>query len=155
MKKYEEEKTFYWRMKNAFVNILVHKQGEDDVVKKQNEWVIRTIRKNYDSEKIFVLFEILSERGEELRVEAIKTFVSLNKSFEMFSKLTLEPNHWGGSGSMVPYMQARVKYYESLLPIFTGLDFLQHKKLIQDNIEVWKRRLEKEEIDEIMEERFL
>lgn len=151
----EREKTFYWRMKNTFVNILVHKQGEDDIVKKQNEWVIRTIRKNYDNEKIFVLFEILSERGTELRVEAIKTFVSLNQSFEVFSKLTLEPNHWGGSGSMVPYMQARVKYYESLLPIFTGLDFLQHKKLIQDNIEVWKRRIEKEEIDEIMEERFL
>ncbi|GAB6108268.1 TniB family NTP-binding protein [Fusibacter bizertensis] len=151
----EREKNFYWKMKNPFVNILIHKQGEDDIVKRQHEWVTHTIRNNYDSEKIFLLFEILSELGEELRVEAIKTFVSLNKSFDIFSKLRLEPNHWGGSGSMVPYMQARVKYYESLLPFFTGLDFLQHKKLIQDNIEVWKRRIEKEEIDEIMEERFL
>lgn len=142
-------------MKNPFVNILFHKQGEDDIVKRQYEWVTHTIRNNYDSEKILLLFEILSEMGEKLRVEAIKTFVSLNKSFDIFSKLRLEPNQWGGLGSMVPYMQARVKYYESLLSIFTGLDFLQHKKLIQDNIEMWKRRIEKEEIDEIMEERFL
>ena len=151
----EREKNFYWRIKNKFVNILAHKQGEYDIVKQQKEWIIHTIHKNYNSKKIFMLFEILSEIGVELRVEAIKTFMSLNKSFEVFSKLTLEPNHWGGSGSMVPYMQDRVKYFESLLPIFTGLDFLQHKKLIQDKIEVWKRRIEKEEIDEIMEERFL
>lgn len=151
----EREKNFYWRMKNKFVNILVHKQGEDDIVKKQNEWIIHTIRKKVNNEKNFAIFEIISEREAELRVKAIKTFVSLNKSFDVFSKLTLEPDHWKVSGSMVPHIQDRVKYYESLLPIFMGLEFLQHKKLIQEKIEMLKKRIKEEEIDEIMKERFL
>lgn len=149
------ERNFYWRVKNAFANILVNKQGIDDIGKKQKEWVVNIIRNNHNNEKIVLLFEILSEKSEALRAEAVKTFVSMNKCFEIFSRLMLEPNHWGGSGSMVPYMQARVKFYESLLPIFTGLNFLKHKKLIQEKIEEWKRRIEREEIREIMEARYL
>lgn len=151
---YKNEKISSLRTKNKFLSILNYKEEDSLIANRQGEWIKHTIHKNYDTNKIIFLFDILSEMSVEVRVEALKFFVSINNSFEVFSKLPLESNQCGGLGSMVPYMQAKVKYYELLLPIFSGLTFLQHKKLIQYNIDMWKKMIAREEIDEIMEKRF-
>lgn len=52
---------------------------------------------------------------------------------------------------MVPCMQGRVKFYESLLSYCTGVDLLKHKQYIQENIRRWKKRIEQQEIQELME----
>lgn len=55
---------------------------------------------------------------------------------------------------MLPYMEQRIRFYESLLPNFTGLALLKHKNLLIEGIEMWKRRIERQQIDEILEERY-
>lgn len=153
---YELEKIddiFKRRVTTFFKNILLHESKEQNKANNQINWLKHIITENYDNEKVITVFEFISELAPDIRKELIVHFIHLNKDYELFKKLQLEPNHWGGTGSMVPYMQERINYYESLLPLFTGLELLRHKNLITENIQVWKRRIEKEQIDEILEER--
>lgn len=148
----EKNEYYRWRVKEEFKNLLVHEQGKDLRNERKEEWALQTIeRYNEDNKKMIALFEALSELGTCIREKAIAKFVQYNKDYEIFTKLSLEPNHWGGTGSMVPCMQGRVKFYESLLSYFTGVDLLKHKQYIQENIRRWKKRIEQQEIQELME----
>lgn len=148
----DKDQLYIWRSKYAFGNLLLHQEKEEEKANRQREWIFHIISENYNNDKIFTIFEMLSELGGNIRKDSIVLFVSLNKDFSIFKKLSLEPNHWGGTGSMIPYMQQRIEYYNSLLPYFTGIELLQHKKLIKENINVWQRRIEQEQVDEIFEE---
>jgi deoxyhypusine synthase len=148
----DKEEIYIWSSKYALSKLLLHQEKEEEKANRQREWIFHIISENCNNNKIFTIFEILSELGEDIRKDSVILFVSLNKDFSIFKKLSLESNHWGGLGSMIPYMQQRVEYYNSLLPYFTGMELLKHKKLIKENINVWKRRIEQEQIDEIFEE---
>ena len=143
---------YRWRAKEEFRDILIHEQGKELRNKRKDDWILQTVeRYNDDNKKMIALFEALSELGTAIREKAIAKFVQYNKDYEIFTELSLEPNHWGGTGSMIPCMQGRVKFYESLLPYFTGVELLRHKQYIQENIRRWKRRIEDQEIHELME----
>lgn len=153
---YELEKSddiYKWRLGSFFKNILLHEEKEQDKANNQVSWLKHIISDNCTDEKVVDIFEFISELGPDVRKECIVHFIQLNKDYELFKKLELEPNHWGGIGSMIPYMEERIRFYGSLLPYFTGLELLKHKKFLLENIEMWKRRIEKEQIDEILEER--
>jgi hypothetical protein len=153
---YELEKVddFYkWSLKIFFRNILLHRENEQEKMNNQTNWLIHIISDNCKDEKIVSIFDFISELGPDVRKECVVHFIKLNKDYEMFEKLELESNYWGGEGSMIPYMEQRIRFYKSLLPYFTGLELLKHKKLLLENIEMWKRRIEKEQIKEILEER--
>ncbi|HEL5755222.1 TPA: hypothetical protein UOP39_003135, partial [Clostridioides difficile] len=128
---------------------------EKEQVKANNQisWLKHIIFDNCKNEKIISIFSLISELRADIRRECIIYFIQLNKDYDIFNRLELEPNHWGGTGSMIPYMEQRIKFYESLMTYFTGIELLKHKKHIIENIEIWKRRIEKEEIEEILEER--
>lgn len=141
-----------WRTKYKFKNILVYEQGNDLRNERKDEWILQTIERfNDDGMKMIGLFEVLSELGTGIREKAIVMFIRFNKDYELFKELSLEPNHWGGTGSMLPCMQGRVKFYESLLPYFTGIDLLKHKQYIQESIRRWKKMIEQQEVKELME----
>lgn len=143
---------YRWRSKEEFRNILVHEQGRGTRNERKDSWVLLTVeRYNKDNKKMIALFEALSELGTNIREKAVAKFVQYNTDYEIFKELSLEPNHWGGTGSMVPCMQGRVKFYESLLPYLTGIDLLKHKQYILETIRRWKNRIEQQEIQELME----
>lgn len=148
----EKNEYYKWRAKDIFQNILVYEQGKKLRNARKDEWVLYTIERfNKNSRKMIGLFEALSELGTDIREKAVAKFIQYNKDYDIFTELSLEPNHWGGTGSMIPCMQERVKYFESLLPYFTGVDLLRHKQYIQENIRRWKRMIEQQEIQELME----
>lgn len=152
-----EKKEYYrWQSKSKFKNLLVYEQKKVIINERKDEWVLKTVeRYNNDYKKMIVLFEALSELGTDIRKKALAMFVQNNKDYENFTKLSLELNHWGGFGSMVPCMQERVIFLESLLPYLTGIDLLKHKKYIQDRIRQWKSRIEQQEIQELMESLYI
>lgn len=148
----EKNGSYIWEIEKIFKNILMHEQGKNLRNERKDEWILQTIGRFYaDDKKMIALFEILSELSTDIREKAVAKFIHYNKNFDVFTELSLEPNHWGGTGSMIPCMQGRVKFYESLLPYFTGVDLLKHKQLIQDNIRRWKKMIEKQEVDELIE----
>ena len=87
----------------------------------------------------------MTELGTDIREKAVALFVQCNNDYELFTRLSLEPNHWGGTGSMIPCMQGRVKFYEALLSYFTGIHLLRHKQYILENIRRWKSMIEQQE----------
>ncbi|MFL8709517.1 hypothetical protein Q3304_02060 [Clostridioides sp. GD02377] len=153
---YELEKSsdiYKWNLKSFFTSILACEEKEQVKANNQISWLKHIIFDNCKNEKIISIFSLISELRADIRRECIIYFIQLNKDYDIFNRLELEPNHWGGTGSMIPYMEQRIKFYESLMTYFTGIELLKHKKHIIENIEIWKRRIEKEEIEEILEER--
>lgn len=80
---------------------------------------------------------------------AIKTFLSKNKDFDIFKKLSISSHSWFSVGSLVPAFQKEINFYESLIPILSGIDFLEHKKLIKERIERLEISVEREKIEQI------
>lgn len=119
--------------------------------KNQDEWIEHTIKQHYqDERRMYVLFSAIADHGPDRRRNALKKFLELNSDYEIFEKLPLEAPSWGGWGSMIPYMQQRIAYLSSLLPLLAGLKFLKHKQKIIKDIEIWKSWIKREEIEELL-----
>ena len=99
---------------------------------------------------MYELFKAISDDGETRRRNALKCFLEMNNDYELFKQLPLEASVWGGFGSMIPHMQQRIDYLSSLLPMLAGLDFLQHKQKVMNDIELWRSRIKREEIEELL-----
>ena len=81
----------------------------------------------------------------------MKKLLGLNNEYSFFEDLPLEASHWGGCGSMIPYMQKRITYLTSILPMLSGLDYLKHKQRVERDIEIWRNRIRYEEIEELLD----
>lgn len=143
---------FYNLLKNkhlfVFTNLM---KKRDDVLVKQNQflWLEHIIMENAFSDSIYLIFDFISTLDEEVKMLAIKTFLSKNKDFDIFKKLSISSHSWFSVGSLVPAFQKEIDFYESLIPILSGIDFLEHKKLIKERIERLKISVEREKIEQI------
>ena len=81
----------------------------------------------------------------------IEVFCSCNDDFELFKALPLTPMSSSWSGSAVPMYSSWGTHLESLLPLFPGLKFLKHKKLVEERIESLHKKIIQEEISDILE----
>lgn len=123
---------FYNLLKNkhlfVFTNLM---KQRDDVLVKQNQflWLEHIIVENAFSDSIYLIFDFISTLDEEVKMLAIKTFLSKNKDFDIFKKLSISSHSWFSVGSLVPAFQKEIDFYESLIPILSGIYFLEHKKL--------------------------
>lgn len=87
-----------------------------------------------------------------LDVSDITSFMlAINANPDVFERLSLEPSHWGGIGSMIPDMQERIEYLRSLLPLVSGIKYLKQKQRIESEIGCWKERIHSEEVRELLE----
>ena len=133
------------------VYLLLHKAKDDTIAERQDEWIRYTIvRYNSDKNRMYGLFEAISDHSEDRRRQALTTLLSLSCDYDLFEDLPLEASHWGGTGSMIPYMQARITYLTTLLPLLSGLDFLKHRQRVKKDIETWQNRIKQEEINELV-----
>lgn len=101
---------------------------------------------------MYELFSAIEELPQERRKRAVEKFLSLNVDPDAFEKLPLESPIWGGWGSSIPYMEARIDYLSSLLPSVSGLTYLGQKQRIERDIENWKERIRSEEVRELLDD---
>ena len=99
---------------------------------------------------MYCLFSIISKLGIERKKEYILLFLEKNPLFEDFEGLPLTPTFCSWSGSAVPMYSAWIEFLESLLPSFIGLKWIKHKNHIETQIGYLKKRIESEQIDEIL-----
>lgn len=137
----------------TMIGQLLHSEdGEDVIGQRQGEWIEHTIQSFYqDKQRMYNLFSAIEEHKREQRTVALRKFLEQTDDYELFEELPLEPSHWGGWGSMIPYMQERITYLTSLLPMLSGLKFLKHKQKVQNDIDIWRARIKREEIKELLE----
>lgn len=148
----EECNEFYyeWRLEDVFGEILSHGQEDDELIKRQEMWVMHTIEMYKDSPQIILLFRALASREVSLKKHAFQKFLSLNDDYELFEKLPLDTDHWGGMvEEIIPDLQRRISFLESLMEDVQGIRFIQHAKRIRNRIDMWKSRIKAEEREEI------
>ena len=97
---------------------------------------------------MYVLFDALSVHNADRRREALKHLVSKNSSFDVFKGLPLESSFWDAT---VSTMSDRINYLSTLLPLFSGIKYLDHKKRIEQEVVIWEQRIRNEEIAELLE----
>ena len=152
----KREQSMYWLYRSPLSIILQNERNHQEIIAKQDLWIKHTIeRYSHDGERMYELFSAIEELPCERRKEAVKKFLSLNADPDIFEQLPLESSHWGGSGSMIPYMQERIDYLSSLLPLVFGIKYLKQKQRIEREIEAWKDRIHSEEIRELLESWYL
>ena len=133
---------------NTVVGQLLYGQ-EQSVYERQELWIKRQIElHSADSERMYVLFDALSVHTAERRRNALKILVSKNYSFDLFKNIPLESSSWDVT---VSSMNDRINYLKTLLPLFSGLKYLDHKTRIEQDIRIWEERIKNEEISELLE----
>lgn len=102
--RYDMKKTLKYIFSNSKINYKKEEKVLIDLIKKYHN----------NNEAIVILFDVISERSVECRLECIDTFVSLNKDINIFKKLQLEPSSWSWSGSEVPILEERRLFFVKL-----------------------------------------
>ena len=132
--------------------LLLHKREYSaKIVERQDAWILHTIELHaMDSTRMHYFFGAISESSTARRRKALEKFLKLNDDYAVFENLPLEGPGVGGWGSMIPYMQTRIDYLESLKPLFTGVKFLKHRQRIEQGIASWKAQIKQTEIHELL-----
>ena len=148
----KQKELVYWRYWLPVNMMLHHEASHQELVVRQDLWMEHVIEKySHDKDRMRLLFTAIEELSCERRRKAVEKFLSLNADPEAFERLPLESSHWGGIGSMIPYMQERIEYLRSLLPLVSGLKYLKQKQRIEREIGCWKERIHSEEVCELLE----
>lgn len=142
-------KSMYWTP----VGMMLHKEAKHKkAIERQDRWIEHTIEKySFDKERMYQLFSAIVDLPCERRKKAVEKFLSLNSDPVVFEELPLEPSGWGGFGSMIPYMQKRIDYLSSLLQLVSKTEYLRQRLRIEIEIERWRKRINDEEVDELLE----
>lgn len=148
----KREDLTYWVYRSPVKMMLHHNASHQEIVVKQDLWMQHIIEKyGHDQDRMCLLFTAIEELSCERRRNAVEKFLALNADPDVFERLPLEPSHWGGTGSMIPYMQERIEYLRSLLPLVSGIKYLKQKQRIEREIDRWKERIRSEEVRELLE----
>lgn len=132
-------------------SVLLPIQNEQNLLGRQDEWIQQCIQRfSNDETKMYCLFSVISKLKIERKKEYVLLFLENNPLFEDFKRIPLTPTSWSWSGSAVPMYSAWIEFLESLLPSFMGLKWIRHKNYIETQIGYLKKRIESEQIDEIL-----
>ncbi len=136
----------------AFFILEQGKQGAD-LIRKRQEQLLGELVEFRHADVTFMrhLFEVISNFSEGRRRPLISLFLARNASFEAFRGLRLEPNHWDWSGSRVSVLQARIDFFESLLPLLNTVRLLEHRRFIEYKIQGLREDVEREKKENFVE----
>ena len=138
-----------WRVIEAFRKMLTNYTNDTVVLAHQEDWLFHIITDNAFDERIKEIFKIVCGLNEDFRKKAIQVFLDCNHDFESFRVLSILPDHWSGTGSLIPAYQRQIDYLESLFPLVSGIQYLKHKALIREKIELLKQMIKRDEVTEI------
>lgn len=132
-----------YQLKNFF--ILTESTDNETLWKKQDTLLITLLNEQLN-EINFVqfIFHLITNFSYKRRSLFVKYFIQNNENFEHFKKLLLESDYSSAIGSWVPVYQKKVEYFESLIPLFNGVDFLPHKQYIEQRIKTLKQQIKEE-----------
>ena len=128
-------------------------EHHSEIIRRQDQALARLIeRRQNEFDFVQFLFDAICEAcSPDRRRSFLASFLSVNKRFEDFERLSIELQSRSTSGSWVPVYQARMDYLESLLPLLNSAVLLRHKRYIETEIEGWRSRIEHEKKKDFMQ----
>lgn len=132
-------KTFFQRGGN-------NGEAEGERRNRQDAYLMHLIEnRSDDADFMKYLFALISYFSPGRRRMFLERLVQRNRSVDLFTRLPLEPSCWSGTdGSLVPVLQERVDFWESLLPLMNTVDLLKHKQHAECHIQMLRSRIEEE-----------
>lgn len=131
--------------------LLSHSDTKNALIGKQDIWVRHYIESNCLNQwKMKFLFEAISNLSMVWLRTYIAVFCAHNPDYEIFKHLPLTPRFSSCFGSLVPMYSSRVDFLRTLLPLFPGLQFIRHKKRVEDLISDYQKAIHEEEISDIL-----
>jgi len=97
-----------------------------------------------DRSQMPFVFGIASSLAPEHRRQLIELFLELNENVEDFNRLPLEPSSSLWRGSAVPMLQNRSEFLESLVPLCSTLQRLDHRAVLEKRIAALREEVESE-----------
>ena len=148
---FEKEKSDYARSFN-YVNAFFRQDDESfgseckpTVTERMETFISEYIQTHHqDRQRMIFIFDVITECFPAKRLHFLKLFLLLNQDYETFERLAIQPNSWGGEGSLVPVFEKKIEFLESILPLVSSVKFLKHKLHINNLILEWKERVELE-----------
>ena len=149
----QDMKIFGSRLR-VFFNIEEHRDSKSELEDKQIDYLKFFIKKNInENEKIkFIFKDLISCLSNKQRKIFIKHILELGIKFEGFKELSFEKSSMSWSGSAIPMYQERLAFFESLLYLFEGINFLEHRKYIEEIIEYKKSEIKREKKSDFMDD---
>ena len=104
-----------------------------------------------DKRKMEYFFGSIAELPNNQKKEFVKCYLLHNKKLEDFEELPLVPRSYSFTGSGVPLFSGWIEFLNSILTLLPGIEFLQHKKFVKEEIQRVRNKIENAEISEILE----
>ena len=137
-------------MPDIIKQFLIVSEGRDNSIKIES-WVKHYIvRHNHDAVPMYCLFSALSQLSIGQLAKYLEVFIENNKDFSLFEIIPLTPTSWSWSGSEVSLYSSWIAHLESLLPLFHGIDFVEHKRRVENMIESYRKQIKDAEIMEVL-----
>lgn len=136
---------------NELMKEFFSKGGADCNEKKKN-WLLEQLRIcGNDVIMAAVLIRIVSICFPEWEEEYILEFLKMDKSINDFKKLSFFPmKSW--VGSEIPVIDGEISFLEGLKSKIKGLEYLEHKRYLEEYIEEREKHKEETEIHEYLED---
>lgn len=131
--------------KSDMIKKITSNNGEKEMLEKQKIWIKHLIKENALNEKIYIIFDAVSERSFSLMKECVTTFLKYNKDIKAFSNIPFVSRSWSSVGEIT----GKINFLKELSESLKGIEYIEHRSRIQQEIEFWTNRIKAEEIDDI------
>jgi len=135
-----------------FKLLITIKNANDRINYRIDIWIKHFIEQNcFDIHYMRYIFDALTDLPSNQKIEYYKCFLNHNKDLKMFEKIPLTPSSYSFSGSGIPLYMSWIDFFNDLKSLLQGIDFINHRKYVEDQIKYYGNQIEKEEIAEILE----
>lgn len=135
------------------LEIILLPSSKKTILNRQDDFIKYWITEFSNNElKIECLFNALDKLNNDTKKEYINFFIKKNESFEDFKKIPLIPTFTDNlvPGSFIPLYNNWIEYLKSLLSIFIGYKWLEHRGYIEKQIEHLREEIKSEETKEFL-----
>lgn len=138
-------------VKGIFTN---NNKDNDTIIKRQILWI-----KNYidtflnEIEHLKLIFYIIASTfSNHNKKDLILYLINKNKDVEIFKKIPLFPSIRSWSGSQIPYIEEDIKFLEELLNSINGIEYIEHKLYLKENISFKEKYKQQILVDEYIDD---
>lgn len=152
IKKSIEKSKFISLNKIEFMeSIFLSKKNTIEIDEKRDIFIKQFIENNSENiEYMYYIFNVISKMKIESRIDYFKVFLHFNKDIDCFRQIPLLPRSHSYIGSIIYLYENWIEYLNQLLSLFNGLDWLEHRKYIEQKIELYREKIKEEELYEIL-----
>lgn len=142
----DNDKFFYIK---TSVELLFAKTTDETIFERKKTWLIEKLHENIiDIRKCKKYIVIVVNFIPDWKLEYIVEFLKFNKNLDAFKQIYLFPLSCSWSGSEIPLVIEKIAFLNSLKSNLKGLDYIDHRKYIEDyrmKLEEYKEKVELEE----------